>query len=68
MKKKQEPPWGACPVCGRPLGPFERVAWRCSGWRRDRFAGCGACFAPQAGEEVLVYEVWEAPEVWFLKD
>lgn len=68
MKNAGKLPWGACPACGRALGPFDRVAWQMNGWKRGGIAGCEACFAPQNGEETLVYEVWEAPEVWFLKD
>lgn len=66
--KTAGPPWGVCPVCGRALGPYDRVAWAWRGWRRGAFAGCEGCFAPRRGEEVLVCEVWEAPEVWFLRD
>lgn len=57
-----------CPACGRALGPYDRVVWGTKGWRRGAFAGCEGCFEPQRGREVLVYEVWEAPEVWFLND
>ena len=57
-----------CPACGRALEPYDRVVWAAKGWRRGAFAGCEGCFVPQRGREVLVYEVWEAPEVWFLND
>lgn len=68
MTKTADSPWGVCPVCGRALGPYDRVVWVSTGWRRGGFAGCEACFVPQKGREVLVYDVWEAPEVWSLKD
>lgn len=68
IKRIEEPPWGMCPACGRALGPYNRVVWAAKGWRRGAFAGCESCFVPQGGREVLVYEVWEAPEVWFLND
>lgn len=68
MENTDGPPWAVCPVCGRALGPFDRTVWEMYGWRRGRCAGCDACFAPREGEEVLFYEVWEAPEMWFLED
>ena len=68
IKRMNDPPWGVCPACGRALGPYDRVAWALEGWRRGAFVGCEGCSAPRRGREVLAYEVWEAPEVWFLND
>ena len=59
----KETPWAVCPVCRRPLGPFDRTVWEWRAWKRGRCAGCENCAQGLPGE-VLFYEVWETPELW----
>lgn len=56
-------PRAVCPVCRRPLGPFDRTVWGWRAWRRGPCAGCEQCAGKPQGE-VLLYEVWETPELW----
>jgi len=32
-------PKGICAICGREVTPFQRAAWRVSGWESERDAG-----------------------------